>query len=441
MTNSSIPFIAAIFDLDGTLLDSVWVWREVDRVFFGELGIAEPEDYARSVQGMSFRETAEYTVRRFGLSRTAEEVMDGWMRMTAEAYARRVALKPGALSYLRSLKRAGVKLAVATANREDLFGPTLRRCGAWELFDAVCTSAEVGDVCKDDGSLFQLAAHRLGVAPADCVVFEDTLEGVLGARRAGMGVYAVRDAGNDHNLDKIAALADGVMDDFTRMERFHGLGGRQRCVIFTSRCDGDVRRAYRHKAGDWILCADGGWQLAQKAGVKPDLVIGDFDSSEQPDEGPVERYPAEKDDTDTMLCLKKGLAMGYDDFLVVGGFGGRIDHTLGNLQAMRYAADRAAAIEMCDGESWATVVEGGAVHVPADVIGEGNVKLSVFALDRECRGVTIRGAKWAIEDGAWTNGFPLGVSNEFAGGYAEISVEKGALLVTVCREGQPGRGE
>ena len=133
--------------------------------------------------------------------------------------------------------------------------------------------------------------------------------------------------------------------------------------------------------------------------------------------------------------------MGYDDFLVVGGFGGRIDHTLGNLQAMRYAADRAAAIEMCDGESWATVVEGGTVHVPADVIGEGNVKLSVFALDRECRGVTIRGAKWAIEDGAWTNGFPLGVSNEFAGEYAGISVEKGALLVTVCREGQPGRGE
>jgi thiamine pyrophosphokinase len=79
--------------------------------------------------------------------------------------------------------------------------------------------------------------------------------------------------------------------------------------------------------------------------------------------------------------------------------------------------------------------------VPADVIGEGNVKLSVFALDRECRGVTIRGAKWAIEDGAWTNGFPLGVSNEFAGEYARISVEKGALLVTVCREGQPGRGE
>ena len=440
MTNNSIPFTAAIFDLDGTLLDSVWVWREVDRAFFKELGIAEPEDYARSVQGMSFRETAEYTVRRFDLSRTVEEVMDGWMRTTAEAYAHRVALKPGALSYLRALKRAGVKLAVASANREDLFGPTLRRCGAWELFDAVCTSAEVGDARKDDGALFLLAAQKLGIAPAECVVFEDTLEGVLGARRAGMGVYAVRDAGNDHHPEKIAALADGVMDDFTQMERFHDLPERRRCVIFTARCDGDVKRAYQHKEGDWVLCADGGWHLARQAGVRPDLVMGDFDSSEQPGEVPVERFPVEKDDTDTMLCLKKGLAMGYDNFLIVGGFGGRIDHTLGNLQALRYAADRAAAIEMCDGESWATVVAGGAVRVPADVIGSGPVKLSVFALDRDCRDVCIRGTKWEAEDATWTNGFPLGVSNEFTAECAEISLAEGALLVTVCREEQPGRG-
>ena len=441
MTHTGIPFTAAIFDLDGTLLDSAWVWREVDRAFFEEIGMVEPEDYARSIQGMSFRETAEYTVRRFGLSRTAEAVMDGWMRMTAETYARRVALKPGALHYLRALKRSGVKLAVATANREALFGPTLRRFGAWELFDAVCTSAEVGDVGKEDGALFALAAERLGVAPGECVVFEDTLEGVRGARKVGMGVYAVRDAANDHHPEKIAALADGVIDDFTQMARFHSLSERRRCVIFTARCEGDVKRAYIPQTGDFVLCADGGWQLARQAGVRPDLVIGDFDSSDQPENDPVERYPVEKDDTDIMLCMKKGLSRGFDDFLVVGGFGGRIDHTMGNLQALRYAATRAADIVMSDGVSWATVVEGGAVRVPAKAIGGGPVKLSVFALDRECRGVSIRGTKWKIEDGAWTNGFPLGVSNEFTAEYAEISVTEGALLVTVCREEHPGIGE
>ncbi len=441
MSNRSIPFAAAIFDMDGTLLDSTWVWRELDRTFFREIGMAEPEDYARAIQGMSFRETAEYTVRRFGLSRSVEAVMDGWMRMTAEAYARRVALKPGALHYLRALKRSGVKLAVASANREALFGPTLRRWGAWELFDAVCTSAEVGDAGKADGALFALAAERLGVAAGECVVFEDTLEGVRGARRAGMGVYAVRDAASDHHAQRIAALADGVIDDFSRMACFHSLPERRRCVIFTARCVGEVKRAYAPRVGDFVLCADGGWILARQAGVRPDLVIGDFDSSDQPGDGPVERYPMEKDDTDTMLCLKKGLSMGFDDFLVVGGFGGRIDHTLGNLQAMRYAANRAASIVMNDGESWATVIEGGGVRVPADAIGEGPVKLSVFALDRECRGVSIRGTKWAIENGTWTNGVPLGVSNEFIDECAEISVAEGALLVTVCREEHPGRGE
>ena len=433
MSQNRIPFSAAIFDLDGTLLDSMWVWQEVDRDFFGQLGMPEPEDYARSIQGMSFRETAAYTVRRFGLSRTVEEVMADWMRMTAEAYARRVNLKRGALAYLRGLKRAGVKLAVATANREELFGPTLRRCGAWELFDAVCTSAQVGDAGKADGALFRLAAQRLGVDPSDCAVFEDTLEGLRGARAAGMRAWAVRDAGNGHHADRIAALSQGVIDDFTEMDRFHGLP-EGRCVIFTARCDGDPRRVYEPREGDCVLCADGGWQVARDMGVTPDLVIGDFDSSAEPASGPVERWPAEKDDTDTMLCLKHGLAMGFDDFLIVGGFGGRLDHTLANLQTMHCAAGRGARAVMCDGLSWATVVSGGSVRVRADVLGRQPVKLSVFALDGECRGVTIRGAKWAVEDGTMTNAFPLGVSNEFDGASVEIGVREGALLVTVVRE-------
>lgn len=435
MTRDTIPFSAAVFDLDGTLLDSTWVWRQVDEAFFARRGIRTPEDYARAIQGMSFRETAEYTVRRFDLPETAEAVSAEWMRMTAEAYARRVQLKPGALSYLRGLKRAGVRLAVATANRRELFVPALSRCGALELFDAVCTSAEVGDCGKGDGALFRLAAARLGVAPADCAVFEDTLEGVAGAKGAGMRAYAVRDAGNRHNAAAIAALADGTIDDFDGMRRFHALPAPGRCVIFTARCEGAPERAFAPRPGDLTLCADAGWRLARAMGVAPDLVIGDFDSSEPPAAGAVERVPVEKDDTDTMLCLKRGLAMGYGDFRIVGGFGGRLDHTLANLQALHYAALRDARAVMCDGLSWAAAVRGGTLRVPANAVGSGRaVKLSVFALDGACRGVTIRGAKYPLEDGELTNAFPLGVSNEFAGERAEISVREGTLLVTVCAE-------
>ena len=432
---NSIPFTAALFDLDGTLLDSHWVWREVDRAFFEGLGIPEPPDYAPAIQGMSFRETAAYTVRRFRLDRTVEELMEGWTRTTARAYAERVQLKPGALAYLRGLKRAGVRLAIATANREELFGPALRRCGAWELFDVVCTSAQVGHVGKGDGSLFRLAAQQLGAAPEDCAVFEDTLEGIRGAKAAGMRAYALREESSAHCAEQIARLADGVLEDFTRTEGIHPPLPRGRCVIFTARCDGDLRRAYSPRPGDFVLCADAGWQLARAAGVRPDLVIGDFDSSDAPKDVPSVRVPAEKDDTDTLLCLKHGLRRGYDDFWIAGGLGGRPDHALANLQSLRFAAGQGARAVLCDGINWATVLTGGSIRVPRDVLGPGPVKLSVFALDEICRGVTIRGAKWQMEEGTLSNAFPLGVSNEFTGECAEIAVREGGILVIVCAEG------
>ena len=429
---SKPPFSAAIFDLDGTLLDSLWVWQRVDDEFFAVRGMEKPGDYARAIQGMSFREAAAYTVRRFDLNESVEAVMDEWMRMTAEAYARDVLLKPGALDYLRALKRAGVRLAVATANRRELFGPTLSRCGALCLFDTVVTCAEAGDGGKADGAVFLLAARKLGVAPGECAVFEDTLEGILGAKAAGMRAIAVRDGGNDHHADEIAAIADAVIDDFTGM----GPGAPGRCVIFTARCEGDPARAYAPAAGDCVLCADGGWRLARAMGVEPRLVIGDFDSSEEPAAIPTRRVPVEKDDTDTMLCLKKGLSLGYADFLIVGGFGGRVDHTLANFQALHYAARQNARAAMCDGTSWAAVLRNGAMRVPANALGEGApVKLSVFALGDVCRGVSLRGTKYPLEEGELTNAFPLGVSNEFAAPEAEIVVREGALLITLCREG------
>ena len=436
MSNQQIPFSAALFDLDGTLLDSGYVWRDVDARFFAGRGIeVDHVEYARAVQGLSFRETAAYTVRRYGLRESVDEIVAEWMAMTREEYALRVPLKRGAREYLRLLKRNGVKLAVVTANRPDLFMPALERCGVQELFDAVCTSAEVGDVSKSDGALYRLAASRLGVEAADCAVFEDVLEGIKGARAAGMRAYAVRDAGAEHSRDEIDALADGSVDDFAEMRAWHSFDEPpRRCVIFTARCDGDLARAYAPREGDCVLCADAGWLLARRANVKPMLVIGDFDSSDEPADEATRRVPVEKDDADTMLCLKRGLAMGLDDFLIVGGFGGRVDHTLANFQALHYAALRGVRAGMNDGDSWATVVVDGAVAVPRDVTGPAGraQKLSVFALTDACRGVSIRGAKWTLEGATLTNAFPLGLSNEFTAPVAEIAVERGALLVTVC---------
>ena len=125
-----------------------------------------------------------------------------------------------------------------------------------------------------------------------------------------------------------------------------------------------------------------------------------------------------------------------DDGLIVGGVGGRVDHTLANFQALRYAVRRGAHAEMNDGDSWAAVIEDGAIAVPRDVAGmKGRrQKLSVFALSDACRGVCIRGAKWELSDATLTSAFPLGLSNEFATDEARIAVRSGALLVTVCGE-------
>ena len=426
-----IPFSAALFDLDGTLLDSLGVWRRVDDAFFAARGLTRPEDYSRAIAGMSFSECAAYTIARFGLRESAEAVMEEWMRLSEREYAENVALKPGALSYLRMLKRAGVKLAVATANQPRLFEPTLARTGALELFDAVCTTRDVGDTGKADGALFRLAAARLGVAPEDCAVFEDVPEGIVGARAAGMRAYALWDVASRADREAVAALADGAVERFDELRRYHAFpDNARRGVIFTARCDGDVRAAWTPRAGDVVFCADGGWKLARAAGAPLDWVLGDFDSSEAPQGvARLERFPVEKDDTDTMLCLKRGLALGLDDFLIVGGFGGRLDHTLANLQTLAYAASREARAEMADGNTWAAVVRNGALRVPARP-----GKLSVFALDPACRGVSIRGAHYAVEDITLRNTFPLGVSNDFAAPEAEICVRDGALLVTVTGE-------
>lgn len=433
MNLSQPPFHAALFDLDGTLLDSGYVWRDVDAKFFaGRQVEVDHAEYARAVQGLSFREAAVYTKRRYDLPESVEAIMGEWMAMAREAYAHHVNLKPGARSYLRQLKRAGVKLAVVTANRAELFMPALERHGLAELFDAFCTSAEVGNVNKSDGAIYRLAAQRLGVAPEACAVFEDVLEGVAGAKGCGMRVYAIEDAAAEHHRETIAALADGSAADFTGWLRPDE--PPRRCVIFTARCEGDLSRAYAPRPGDYVLCADGGWQLARAMGVRPDRVIGDFDSSDEPAGERTERVPVEKDDTDTMLCLKRGLALGFEAFRIVGGFGGRLDHTLANLQTLHYAALRGARAEMADGRRWATAIYNEGIRIPADVLGGVPAKLSVLSLTDESRGVTIRGAKYPLENGTLTNAFPLGMGNDFAAEAVEIAVAEGVLLVTACGE-------
>ena len=204
---------AYIFDLDGTLLDSTGVWDEIDHSFLQKRGIAVPPDYADAIAPMTFTETANYTIERFGLSESPESLMREWRDMAIDIYSTSVELKPYAKELLLALHERRDPLAVATSATEAVFRPALRRHGIHDLFDVICTSEEAG-YGKTRPDVFLLTAERLGVSPHDCIVFEDILAAIKSAKSIGMTVYGVYDAGSKRDWEEIKQIADGVIYDF-----------------------------------------------------------------------------------------------------------------------------------------------------------------------------------------------------------------------------------
>lgn len=210
------PFVGAIFDLDGTLLDSMDVWNEIDRIFLSRRGISVPEDYLQVVAPMGFRRAAEYTVERFGLPESVDALIEEWDALAIEAYQTRVRLKPGAREYLLQLKRQGVRLAVATASREAYFVPALKNNGIYDCFEAFTSLAEV-ERGKGYPDIYWRAAEKIGTAPADCVVFEDILAGVRGAKAGGFYTVAVYDRHADADRLELERTADWCIRDFFQL--------------------------------------------------------------------------------------------------------------------------------------------------------------------------------------------------------------------------------
>lgn len=210
---------AAIFDLDGTLLDSMGVWDQVDIDFLSRRGITVPDDYMTTVAAMQFRQIAEYTISRFSLDDTPEQLMDEWDNMARIAYATVVEAKPHAVEYLASLKKSGAQLAVATSLPPSLREPAMRHVGILDFFDVTVSVDDVGDVGKDKPDIYLLAAKRLGVKPSDCTVFEDLLTAIRSARAAGMKVWAMHDDSSNRDWPQICELADGVLFDFAEAPR------------------------------------------------------------------------------------------------------------------------------------------------------------------------------------------------------------------------------
>ena len=191
---------------------------------------------------------------------------------------------------------------------------------------------------------------------------------------------------------------------------------------------------------DLVIAVDGGLEYCGLLGLEPDLILGDFDSVGEQAAEAVERLerqtperiirlPREKDETDTLAALKEGLARGCDEFYIYGGTGGRLEHTLANIQCLLYLKKRGASGYLMDGNGMIFVIVNEAVHFQKEPEGY----LSLFALSEQSKGVTEEGMKYPLHGAVLTNDFPLGVSNEFTGQEAVVSVEEGQLVCVIQR--------
>ena len=180
------------------------------------------------------------------------------------------------------------------------------------------------------------------------------------------------------------------------------------------------------KGEDYVIAADRGYDSLMAYGVPPDLVVGDFDSlGHTPSHPNVIQLPCAKDDTDMVFALRKGLSLGYRRFVLLGGVGGRLGHTLGNLQILDWLTTQGAQGFLAGEKTVATALRSGSLTFPASMSGY----LSIFCNSGEARGVTLSGLKFPLEDALLTSSFPVGVSNEFLGQVAQVTVRDGSLLL------------
>lgn len=212
---------AVIFDLDGTLIDSMWMWKEIDIQYLERFGLTMPEDLQSCIEGMSFSETAFYFKQRFSLPSSLEEIKADWNQMAWDKYAHQVPFKKGAKGFLTYLKEKGVKTGIATSNSVELVELVLETHDAKGFFDSIHTSCEVKKG-KPAPDIYELVASELQVRPENCLVFEDVPQGIMAGKNAGMKVCSVYDDFSRDMEEEKRALSDYYIQDFDEIALIRG---------------------------------------------------------------------------------------------------------------------------------------------------------------------------------------------------------------------------
>ena len=204
---------AVIFDLDGTLIDSMWMWESIDIEYLGRFGIELPDKLQNEIEGKSFSETAVYFKERFNIPDSLEQMKEEWNKMAWGKYMYEVMLKPGADVFLSYCIKHGIKLGIATSNSRQLVEAVAEARGFGKDFDCIMTACEV-EKGKPSPDIYLAVADKLGVDPAQCLVFEDITAGIMAGKNAGMRVCAVEDHYSLHQTEEKKALADFYIKDY-----------------------------------------------------------------------------------------------------------------------------------------------------------------------------------------------------------------------------------
>ena len=209
-----MKYKAVIFDLDGTLIDSMGIWLQVDKEYLIKRGIPVPSDLFEDVpEGNSFNEICQYFKDKFNLPDSIEEIGTEWTGMVAQHYKTEIRLNRGAKELIEYLHEQNVKMAIGTSNTKYLAETVLKANGVLQYFDSIVAGCEEikGKPYPD---IFLKAAEELMVDPSDCMVIEDTLNGVRAAHNGGMDAFAIFDDNDTHNVENLKKEAEFYAEDF-----------------------------------------------------------------------------------------------------------------------------------------------------------------------------------------------------------------------------------
>jgi HAD superfamily hydrolase (TIGR01509 family) len=204
--------VAAIFDFDGTLADTAGLWHDVDIDFLGRRGIVPDSDYSQRLAALGFAAGAQYTIERYGLNETVEDICAEWKDMGTHRYRSSVTLRPGALEYVTHLRDEGIPCALATTNDAAML-EVMEHVDVNALFDVRVYRAEVARG-KDHPDIYLETARRLGVGASSCLVFEDIAPAIYAARSVGMSTCGVRANDVTQPVETIRNAADYWIDDW-----------------------------------------------------------------------------------------------------------------------------------------------------------------------------------------------------------------------------------